>query len=74
MLDTSGFIADQTLSILIDPSATESFISSATLKRIKVKVVKHDEFSFVEMASGAKLKVEERVCRIIPRGVTWDTT
>jgi hypothetical protein len=59
---------------LIDPGATEIFISGVALKRIKVKVVKHDEFSLVEMASGAKLKVEERVCRIIPRGVTWDTT
>jgi hypothetical protein len=57
VLETSGTIADQTLSILIDPSATESFISSATLKRIKVKEVKHDEFRFVEMDSRAKQKV-----------------
>jgi hypothetical protein len=39
VLETSGTIADQTLSILIDPGATESFISGATLKRIKVKAV-----------------------------------
>jgi hypothetical protein len=61
MLETTGTITDQTLSILIDPGATESFISSATLKRIKVKAVKQDEFSFVEMASGAKQKVGGKV-------------
>jgi hypothetical protein len=54
VLETTCTIADQTLSILIDPGATESFISGAALKRIKVKAVEQDEFSFVEMASGAK--------------------
>jgi hypothetical protein len=54
VLETTGTVADQTLSILIDPGATESFISGAALKRIKVKAVEQDEFSFVEMASGAK--------------------
>jgi hypothetical protein len=57
MLKTSGTITDQTLSILIDPGATESFISGVALKRIKVKVVEHDEFIFVEMDLGAKQKV-----------------
>jgi hypothetical protein len=46
MLETSGTIVDQTLSILTDPDATESFISGATLKRIKVKAVEQDEFSW----------------------------
>jgi hypothetical protein len=32
MLETSGNVVDQTLSILIDPGATESFIYSAALK------------------------------------------
>jgi hypothetical protein len=61
MLETTGTVADQTLSILIDPRATESFISGVTLNKIKVKAVKQDEFSFVEMASGAKQKVGGRV-------------
>jgi hypothetical protein len=61
VLETSGTITDQTLSILIDLGATESFISSAMLKRIKVKAVEHDEFIFVEMASGAKQKVGGKV-------------
>jgi hypothetical protein len=61
VLETTGTVADQTLSILIDPGATESFIFGAALKRIKVKVVKQDEFSFVEMASGAKQKVGGKV-------------
>ena len=46
---------------MIDPGATKSFIYSAALKRIKVKAVEHDEFSFVEMASGAKQKVRGKV-------------
>ena len=57
----SGTITDKTLSILIDPSATESFISGAALKIIKVKAVKQDEFRFVEMALGAKQKVGGKV-------------
>jgi hypothetical protein len=57
VLKTSGTVADQTFSILIDPGATESFISYAMLKRIKVKAFKQDEFSFVEMASRAKQNV-----------------
>jgi hypothetical protein len=61
VLETSGTVADQTLSILIDPSATKSFIFGAMIKRIKVKAVEHDEFSFVEMASGAKQKVGGKV-------------
>jgi hypothetical protein len=45
VLETSGTIADQNYSILIDPGATERFISSAVLKRIKVKEVEQDEFN-----------------------------
>jgi hypothetical protein len=61
VLETTGTIADQTLSILIDPGATEGFISGVALKRIKVKVVEQDEFSLMEMASGAKQKVGGKV-------------
>jgi hypothetical protein len=61
VLEMTCTVADQTLSILIDPGATESFISGAALKRIKVKAVEQDEFSFVEMASGAKQKVGGKV-------------
>jgi hypothetical protein len=57
VLEMTGTVADQTLSILIDLGATENFIFGAALKRIKVKVVEQDDFSFVEMASGAKQKV-----------------
>ena len=59
--ETTGTVADQTLSILIDPGATESFIIGVVIKRIKFKAVKQDEFSFVEMASGAKQKVGGKV-------------
>ena len=61
VLDTLGIVVDQTLSILIDPSATESFIFGAMLKMIKVKAVEHDEFSFVDMASGDKQKFGGKV-------------
>jgi hypothetical protein len=46
---------------LIDLGATERFISCATLKIIKVKEVEHDDFIYVEMASGAKQKFGGRV-------------
>jgi hypothetical protein len=61
MLEMTCTIIDQTLSILIDPGATESFISGAALKRIKVKAVEQDEFSFIEMALRAKQKVGGKV-------------
>jgi hypothetical protein len=66
VLKTTSTIADQTLSILIYPGATESFISGAALKWIKVKAVEQDEFSFVEMASGAKQKVGGKVTGCAP--------
>jgi hypothetical protein len=59
--ETSGTIVDQTFSILIDLGATERFIFGAMLKRIKVKAIEQDEFSYVEMASGAKQKVGGKV-------------
>jgi hypothetical protein len=69
VLETSGTIADQTFSILIDPGATERFISGAVLKIIKVKAVEQDEFSYVEMASGANRRLEERLWTV---ALTWD--
>jgi hypothetical protein len=50
----SGTIVDQNFSIFIDRGDIERFISSAVLKRIKVKAVEKEEFRYVEMASGAK--------------------
>ena len=61
MLETLGTIIDQTLSVLIDPSATKIFISGAALKGIKVKAVKHDDFNFTDMALGDKQKVQGKV-------------
>jgi hypothetical protein len=61
VLDMSGTVADLTLSILIDPGVTESFIYVATLKRIKGKEFKQDEYRFVEMDSRAKHKVGGKV-------------
>jgi hypothetical protein len=61
VLEMSGTIANQTLSILIDLGATKSFISGAVLKRIKVKEVEQYDLSFVEMASRAKQKVRGKV-------------
>jgi hypothetical protein len=61
VLKTTGIVADQTLSVLIDPGSTESFIFGAALKRIKVRAVKQYDFIFVEMASGAKHKVGGKV-------------
>jgi hypothetical protein len=65
-----GIIANQTLSILIDPGATESFISGEVLKRIKVKAVEQDEFSFVEMALEPNRRLEERLRAV---SLTWES-
>jgi hypothetical protein len=52
---------------LIDPGATESFISSSALKIIKVKEVEKYEFRYIELALGAKKKVGRKIkyCNII---------
>jgi hypothetical protein len=47
MIETSGMILDQQISILIDPIATESLISSGALKIIAVKEIEQDEFRYV---------------------------
>jgi hypothetical protein len=70
VLEMTGTVADQTLSILIDPGATESFISGAALKRIKVKAVEQDDFSFVEMACEPNKRLEERL-RVV--SLTWES-
>ena len=54
-------IVDKNYNVLIDLGAIERFISSAVLKRIKVKVVKQDEFKYVEMVLGTKQKVGGKV-------------
>jgi hypothetical protein len=61
MLEMSGMITNQNYNVLIDIDAIESFISSAVLKRIKLKEFEHDEFKYIEMVEGAKKKVGGRV-------------
>jgi hypothetical protein len=61
LLKTSSTIVDQNFSILIDPYAIESLISSVALKRIKVKEVDKNKFRYIEMALGAKHKVGGKV-------------
>jgi len=61
VLKMPGTIVDQNFIILIDLGATERFISSAMLKRIKVKATKHDEFRYIELAPGVKQKVGGKV-------------
>jgi hypothetical protein len=72
MLETLGTVANQNLSILIDPSAIESFIYGTTAKRIKVKAVEQDEciLFFVEMASGANKRLEEILWVV---SLTWES-
>jgi hypothetical protein len=61
VLETSGMIEDQQFSVLIDPRATNSFIYSDVLKRLKFKEVEQDEFRYAKMTSGAKQKVGGKV-------------
>jgi hypothetical protein len=54
MIKMLATIANRTFSILIDLGSKKIFISGVVLKRVKVKEVEQDEFSYMEMASGAK--------------------
>ena len=51
VLETSGKINGMDFSLLIDPGATESFISHTVLSRSKVMARKIEDFDVVEMAS-----------------------
>ena len=61
MLETSSNIDGMSFVILIEPGATDSFISLNALSRIKHKVITQYEFRHVEMACGMKRNVGRMV-------------
>ena len=60
---SKGAITTKTtkFSLLVDPGATESFISYEALSRCKVMASTQDDFNIVEMASGITQRVGELV-------------
>ena len=61
MLETIGNIDGMSFVILIDPGATDSFISLNALSRIKHKPIAQYDFRHVEMACGMKRNVGKMV-------------
>eukprot|EP00253_Pinus_taeda_P018041 PITA_18041 len=61
VLETSGNIDGMSFVILIDPGATDSFISINVLSLIKHKATPRYEFRHVEMACGMKTNVGKMV-------------
>eukprot|EP00253_Pinus_taeda_P004738 PITA_04738 len=61
VLETSGNIDGMSFVILIDPGATDSFISLNALSMIKHKATPQYEFRHVEMACGMKRNVGKMV-------------
>ena len=61
VVEVSGNIVEQSISILIDPSSTHSYISPRVLEVCALRKVKHSKSWLVQLATGTKRKVSEVV-------------
>ena len=61
MVEFSGKIVEQSVSILIDPSSTHSYITPRVVEICAFKKVKHGKYWLVQIATRTKRKVSEVV-------------
>ena len=64
MLETRGKLNNMDVTILIDPSATNSFISPNALVKCKLVEIEQNDFDEVEMALDHLQKVKFLVCKL----------
>ena len=60
-IEVAGKIAKQTVSILIDPGSTHSYITPRVVEICAFKKLKHRKSWLVQLATGTKRKVREMV-------------
>ena len=61
MVEVAGKIVEQSVSILIDPSSTHSYITPRVVDICAIKKVNHRKSWLVQLAIGTKRKVSEMV-------------
>ena len=66
MVEIEGKISNTSISILIDPSAFQSYVLPKIVDECKLGKVKHDKPWLVQLAIGTKQKVSEIVkyCKV----------
>ena len=71
MVEVVGKIVEQSISILIEPTSTHSYISPRVVDICCFKKVKHTKSWLVQLATGIKRKVSEVVekCPLVMNGL-----
>ena len=57
MVQIQGIIQNQSISILIDPGASLSYVSPSITKRCKLQLKRFEKSWLVQLATGTKRKV-----------------
>ena len=68
MVEVTCKTVDQSISILIDPGSTQSYISSRVVEVCALRKVKHSKSWLVQLATGTKRKVNDGE---MPIGDEW---
>ena len=71
VVEVAGKIVEQSVSILIDPGSTHSYITPRVVEICAFKKVKHRKYWLVQLATGTKRKVSEVVekCPLVMNGL-----
>ena len=59
VVEVAGKIAEESISILIDPGSTHSYITPRVVEICAFKKVKHNKSRLVQLATGTKRNVSE---------------
>ena len=72
-VEVTNKVVEQSVSILIDPSSTHSYITPRVVEIYAFNKVKHSKYWLVQLATGTKRKVSEVVekCPLVMNG--WVT-
>jgi hypothetical protein len=71
VVEMEGMIANQLVSILIDPGSNMSYVSPQAVEKCKLKQVKHGKSWLIQLATGTKIKVTGVIpaCQFIMNGL-----
>ena len=61
MVEVKGEIAEQTVSVLIDPGSTHNYITPRLVEMCTLNKLKHGKSWLIQLATGTKRKVSEVV-------------
>ena len=71
MVEVLGKIIEQSVSVLVDPGSTHSYITPRVVEICAFKKLKHSKSWLVQLATGTKIKVSEVVekCMLVMDGL-----